>query len=659
MDLLVLDFETFFDEHMTLKKLTIEAYVRDPRFATHLCAYYLPSKMTAPATCSDASLRHNEEFRAQVQESAVLCHHSHFDGLILAHHYDLRPKFWLDTLSMARLVWPKLKSHSLEALAVHCGLPAKSVPYNLFRGVRDLTTVPGLYRQVADGASHDVWLTHQIFLKLLPLVPREELVVIDATIRCFTEPTLRLDRPRMEKFLQAEKLRKAKAMLAAGAAIGMSVYLATTPDELRDVLVRIEAELQSSDKLKTALEALGYPCPMKWSEKQQKEIPALAKNDDGMQELLEHADLRVAVLAAARLGVKSTIDETRAARLLDIDTRGTLPMYLTMYAAKTLRVGGGDKNNVLNWRRGGEIRKSIQAPSGHKLVIGDESQIEYRLLLWTAGQWDKLEALAAGRDLYCEFASQFYGEPVTKEQKEKRGVGKQGILMGGYGAGKGTMIRTAAGGGYGPPVYLTDEEGQRMVDTYRNGHPQVKAFWKWCDWALPILGQGGEAVYPGRLPGATESREVLQIRDHKLWFPNGTAIDYTGMRYATNDQIFEDQENDGEGPSWWEPSRKGWSRMWGSKLTADIIQGLARVLIARATAIVAPRYRLALQVYDELVAVVPDAQAGPVTPKPVTIEETVEDTALHFMLATLLDPPEWCRDIPLEAEGICSQTYDK
>ena len=633
MNLLLLDFETYFDDQYDLKKLTTEAYCRDPRYSTHLCGYYSPAQMTAPATASDALLRDNAQFRALIESSAVCAHHCQFDGLILNHTYGLRPKFWLDTLSMARLVWPKLKSHSLDALAAHLHLPAKTVPYNLFRGVRDLTTVPGLYEQVAAGCEHDLVLTHALLKALLPLVPKEELQVIDTTIRCFTEPTLTLDRPRMEKFLAAEKLRKAKAMLAAGEVIlGSSPY--PTVDGVREYLAAVETELQSADKFKIALESLGYPCPTKWSEKQQVEIPALAKNDDGMKALLEHADDRVVSLAEARLSVKSTTDETRAETLLDMDTRGALPMYLAMYATKTLRVGGGDKNNVLNWRRGGEIRKSIKAPPGHKLVVGDESQIEYRLLLWLTGQWDKLQALAAGVDLYCEFASLFYGEPVTRDQKEKRGVGKQGILMGGYGAGADTMIRTAAGGGYGPPVQLSYSEGRRMVDMYRGQHPHVLVFWKWCHRVLPILGQGGQATY----------EDVLTIRDNKIWFPNGTAMDYAGMRHATNSEIFPDQEDDGEGPSWWEPTRKGWSRMWGSKLTADIIQGLARVLITRAAALVAPRYRLVLQVYDELVVCVPDAQA---------------EEALAFVLATLRAPPEWCADIPLDAEGLISDHYNK
>jgi hypothetical protein len=99
--------------------------------------------------------------------------------------------------------------------------------------------------------------------------------------------------------------------------------------------------------------------------------------------------------------------------------------------------------------------------------------------------------------------------------------------------------------------------------------------------------------------------------------------------------------------------------MWGSKLTADIIQGLARVVIARALTSFVRRWRIALQVHDELVSVVPDAEAGPVTPKPVTIKDAVEGTALHFMLRTLLESAFFAPDLQLEAEGIVSERYDK
>ena len=319
------------------------------------------------------------------------------------------------------------------------------------------------------------------------------------------------------------------------------------------------------------------------------------------------------------------------------------PVYDILNCGPRHRFGANGKlvhnSNWQNFRRGGEIRKSILAPSGHKLVIGDESQIEYRLLCWLTGQRDKLDAMIAGRDLYCEFASKFYGETITKDDKPRRGVGKQGILMGGYGAGKGTMIRTAAGGGYGPPVYLDDAQGQMMVDLFRSEHPYVsQMFWKWCDSILPILASGGHAEYQ------QDGQVVLEIDDHRIWFPNDTAIDYTGMRWATNTEIFPGHAPDDQGYSWWEPTRKGWSRMWGSKLTADIVQGLARVVIVEKLVRAAKRFKVALQVHDEVGGVVPAARAEE---EAAWLKQEMEVSCA------------WCPSIPLAAEVIVAERYEK
>ena len=63
---------------------------------------------------------------------AFLCHHAHFDGLILSHHFGVKPRYWLDTLSMARQVLGNHLKKGLGELATHYRLPEKNVPYNLF-----------------------------------------------------------------------------------------------------------------------------------------------------------------------------------------------------------------------------------------------------------------------------------------------------------------------------------------------------------------------------------------------------------------------------------------------------------------------------------------------------------------------------------------------
>lgn len=164
MNIITLDFETYFDADYTLSKLSTEEYIRDPRFKAHTVGVKFGDQ---PAVDFLPHLLHeNADLRRHIETSAVLCHHSHFDGFILSHHYGLRPAFWLDTLSMARAtVRDVTVGGSLDKLAKFFGLPAKSVPYNLFKGIRDLPE--DIYKQVAEGCKHDVELTYQIFKRLM------------------------------------------------------------------------------------------------------------------------------------------------------------------------------------------------------------------------------------------------------------------------------------------------------------------------------------------------------------------------------------------------------------------------------------------------------------------------------------------------------------
>lgn len=630
MNWLTLDTETRFGDDYTVKKMSTEHYVRDERFKMHMVGIKQPDQPCYILTAD--SLRNDQRARALIQSSAVIAQHAHFDGLILSHHFNLRPALWIDTLSMARLVLPALKSHSLGALATHFNLPEKNVPYNLFKNVRDLS--PELFAQVADGCMHDCALTEAIAFKLLPLVPRDEITVIDQTIRMFSEPVLQLDRPRMETFLQAEKRRKAEAMLKAGAALGLPPFdPATGLPGLMERLETIEAQLQSSAQFRIALEALGYPCPMKPSPKVAGEmIPAIAKSDDEMKELLEHEDTAVQSLAAARLGVKSTIDETRAERLLDAHARGALPVYLAYAAAKTLRFGGGDKTNWQNFRRGGEIRKSIKAPEGYKLVIADAAQVECRGVNWLAGEQWVLDAFAEGRDVYSETATQIFSRPVTKDDKIERFSGKTVELGCGFGLGWRKYQRQMRAGMLGgPSVILTDDEAQRNVNIYRDSHPHVKAYWKvHNDYILPLLGNGGSGDVG-----------CLRIADQKIYLPNGTWIDYGGIYWG----YFGDTPQQDEEPQWWVPSRRGKSKYYGGKLVENVTQALwSGLFIREAMARIGARYKLVLQVHDEIVACVPEAEA---------------ETALEYMLTVLRTSPAWAFDIPLDAEGIVSDIYEK
>ena len=596
MRLVTLDFETYFSADYTLSKMTTEEYIRDPRFKAHLVGW---KEGDTPAGWFPAGLLHN--YADVLAESAVLCHHAHFDGLILAHHFGIRPAFWLDTLSMARLIFGTEVGGSLGKLAKHFKLPDKNVPYDLFKGIRDLPA--DIEGQLGDGCAHDVELTHAIFKKLLPIVPRSELRVIDQTIRMFTEPKFTLDVPAATRELDSQKDKK-RALLAK---IGAT-----------------EAEMASSAQFKTLLEALGVPCPMKISPTHpDKEIPALSKTDQGMKELLEHENETVAAMAAARLGVKSTIGETRATRLLSMADRGALPVYLKFAGAHTLRFAGGDKVNWQNFTPA--LKKCIKAPKGYRVVTVDSSQVECRGVNWLAGQRDVLDKFARGIDIYSENSTAFYGRPITRADKKERHLGKTIELGCGYGmsANKFQIIcRQGALGG--PPIVLSDEEAKSAVGLYRSSHPAVVALWRAGDRILEALSAGASCDWG-----------PLRVHRQALWLPNGSPLWYRGLSRHQENGRTQFTVDRGRGPQ----------RVYGALLVENITQALFSGLLVREAMLrIGARYPIALQVHDDITYLAPEAEA---------------DEALAFGIEEMKRVPIWCPGIRLDAEGGHSERYDK
>src|SRR5271166_6030974 len=129
MNIITLDFETYFDNDFTLSKMTTEAYIRDPRFEVHGCGI---REMNGELVWI-ASDELKSDLTARIRGCAVVCHHAAFDGLILSHHYGVKPARWLDTLSMAAYLSPG-QPRSLEALAQRFGLEPKNVPYDAIKG---------------------------------------------------------------------------------------------------------------------------------------------------------------------------------------------------------------------------------------------------------------------------------------------------------------------------------------------------------------------------------------------------------------------------------------------------------------------------------------------------------------------------------------------
>ena len=609
MRLITLDFETYFADDYTLSNMTTEEYVRDPRFKAHLVGVKACKPNEQAAIWLRMDQFNTPQMRELISQSAVIVHHAHFDGLILARHFDMRPALWFDTLSMARLLFGTEVGGSLAKLAKHFGLPEKSVPYDLFKGKRDLPE--DIMQALGAGCAHDVELTYAIFKRRLPAVPKGELKIIDQTIRMFTEPKLLLDRPRAEEFLAGERGKKEKLLARIGAT---------------------KEEMSSSAQFKELLERLGVPCPMKPSPTDPlKEIPALAKTDAGMKELLEHEDETVAAMAAARLGVKSTIGETRAERLLGMHSRGALPVYLKFAGAHTVRFSGADKVNWQNLTPA--LKKCIVAPPGYRVITVDAAQVECRGVNWLAGQQDVLDKFASGRDIYSENASSFYGHPVVKVKEKddpamyaKRHLGKTIELGCGYGMSSGKFqIICRQGALGGPPIFLSEDEAKGAVNLYRQTHKAVVALWRQGDTMLEALAAGASCDWG-----------PLKIHRNAIWMPNGSPLWYRGLeRHQGARGKLEWTINRGRGPS----------RVYGALVVENITQALfSGLLIREAMLRIGERYPVVLQVHDDITYLAPEAEA---------------DEALAFGLEEMKRVPAWCPGIPLDAEGGHSDRYDK
>jgi len=357
-----IDFETYFDDDYTLKKLTTEEYIRSNYFDPFGAAVLEQSDCTWESPVGLHERCEVWKRRQQAGEQFVFyAHHAHFDGLILSHHFDFFPDFWMDTLSMGRVCFDSGVKLGLEDLAARLGLQPKSVPYQKFKGYHWHQLSNEVQREVAEGACHDIRLTYAAMQRMItggsPAVPyafpNSELAVIDMTVKMFTEPCLVGDLALLGEAWTQENADRKELFTRLADVVGEPV----TPELLR-----------KDDQFARLLKYLGVEPETKITAKGNEKY-AFAKSDYFMQDLATDEDPDIALLAEARLKAHSSIYLTRAERFGFIATRGPIPIYLAYSRAHTRRWGGGDKQNAQNLPRPnpaqprkGALRRAIKAP---------------------------------------------------------------------------------------------------------------------------------------------------------------------------------------------------------------------------------------------------------------------------------------------------------
>lgn len=607
MAVIAFDFETYYDKGYSLRKMTETDYILDPRFEVILCSIKVGD---GPVRVYDG----NNQIRDAIasidwENNALLSHNTRFDGAILAWHYDVTPGLYLDTLSMARALTHAYTGRSgLAQVAAYLGLPPKGDAVVAAMGK---TRAMFSYEEIEEYkayCAHDTELCRTIFDRFQAGgFPRSELLVIDLALRMFIEPQAQLNADKLALELGSVRARNAQAMAQ---------------------LAHIEkSTFTSNEKFAALLISMGVEVPRKISYVTGQETWALARNDREFREMLVDPDYSPEVQAAlaCRVSAKSTIDETRAATLLNLSQRdwgakgrAWMPVPYKYYAAHTGRMGGDGGYNFANLRRGAPIRDAIMAPPGYRVVHRDASQIEARLVAWLAGCRPLVRAFAEGRDVYCEFATKFYGRSVTKADGDERYVGKQAILSLGYGAGA-QKFRHSIYVNTNAKINLTEDDAQALVDFYRREYDEIPWLWTRAKRTLERMIRGSTAV------AENDQLPVVEAGEDCIFLPNGLAIQYPNLRMDAERQMQFD------GPY-------GPKKLYGAKMVENITQALARIIVTDIMLRVwrETGFHPCMSTYDSHDYIVPE-----------TIVEDFDALLSHEFGVT----PEWAKDLPLASEG--------
>ena len=600
MNLITLDFETYYDTTLSLGKMSTVQYVQHDDFKVWGVGVKYndePTTWISEAECKD--------FLQEIdwEDTQLVCHNTLFDAYILTQVFGVYAKYYYDTAAMSRGLFPnesaRLKDVSIRLFPRDPSMRKGEELVNA-KGIRDLN--PELDEEIGSYCIQDVDLTYAIYNKMRHEFPQSELDLMDLTVRMFVEPKLTLDTPLLRVYKQEIADETAQ-----------KIENSTTTREV----------LASQQKFASFLEDLGITVPTKKSPRTGKIIPAFGKNDSAYIQMCNMYP-QYKHIWDGRQAVKSRLEETRAERLIEsINSDGSFSVPLRYYAAHTGRFGGSEKINLQNLPRESKIRNAITAPAEKLLYVSDLSNIEARMLAWLSREEDLLTSFAQGKDVYSEFASGVYGRPVTKANKLERYVGKTAILGLGYGMGAEKFQYTLKTGS--PSVDVTVESARAIVSQYRGTYPNIPRLWNVCKQLL--FGMMDRTQY-GNIYGP------LMISNNAIKLPNGMFLKYPGLRYFNGEFIYNGRNN-------------SFIRTHGPRVCENIIQALARIIITDQILEIHKtpnQLDVVLTVHDEIICLASDEK-----PK-----ETLEK-----IIAIMKKAPTWCKELPLDAEGYYNKFYTK
>ena len=609
-NIIVIDFETYYDKSYGLNKFTTEEYIRDDQFEVIGVAVKENKNDTVWFTGTHQEIKSFLD-QYDFSNSFVVGHNMRFDGAILAWHFDIHPKGLMDTMGMGQILHGLTESVSLKNMAILYNIGQKGTEVLDALGKHRADFRPNDLDSYGKYCINDVDLTYHLFYAMLNKFTATEFKLIDLTIRMFTEPMIVLNKGLLLKHL--DKVKKVKQKLLEQSGID-------------------KEDLMSNPKFAEILKKVGVEPPTKISMTTGNETFAFAKTDEGFKALLEHENPAIQIIAAARVGNKSTIEETRTENFIHIANRGLLPVPLK-YAGAVVshRWSGVDGINLQNLPRSSELRKAMCAPEGYKIVASDLSNIELRLAFWFARAENKLDDIRNGVDLYKQSASQIMNIGYDEVNKDLRFIFKVVNLSGIYGVGPDKMHSILKQGGVDRDI----NEVKNIVYAYRDSNPELLRAWADAGEMLNAI-RAGQSFQMGN--GNIIQSVVDKVEGmHGMKKPNGMILQLPNLRQIKN--------NEGR-DSWVYDKKLGRSLLpeyiHPAKVFQRCIQSLARDIIGDHLISVSKKYKVVMTVHDELVMVCRD--------------EEVED-CVSYVEQCMTTAPEWCPDLPLGCEVGVGDNY--
>ncbi len=252
------------------------------------------------------------------------------------------------------------------------------------------------------------------------------------------------------------------------------------------------------------------------------------------------------------------------------------------------------------------LRPLFTASKGHKLVGGDYSQIEARMLALVAGEEGVLDTYRSGRDVYKDAAVKMFGGTYERVTENNRQAAKTTTLSCGYAGGKGAVASMAEKFG----VEVDETTAQGWVDAWRKAHPKIVVLWGLLEKAVndALANEGTKfSVSPNgltttywfdgvhlycKLPSSrllTYPFVKYVMVDDPMRGPQRQLMCINGRRYARNDAT-----------EW------ALSKLWRGVYVENVIQGIcADILIQAQKNCLRAGVSVAMHTHDSLALEVP------------------------------------------------------